>query len=63
VAIGRRPLVNPELRSGVLVQAGDRIVASATSYWLVGPAVSAFRLIDEMSHIRRASEVDSPADE
>ena len=58
VAIGRRPLVDAELSSGALVQAHDRVIGCATSYWLVGsgaarerPAVTAFRrwLIDEMA--------------
>jgi LysR family transcriptional regulator, glycine cleavage system transcriptional activator len=58
VAIGRRPLVDSELRSGALVQAHDTEIESATSYWLIGlskgderPAVAAFRqwLIASMS--------------
>ena len=58
VAIGRRPLVDVELQNGALVQADDRVIESATAYWLIGsaaarerPAVTAFRrwLIDEMS--------------
>lgn len=58
VAMGRRPLVDSELRSGALVQAHDTEIESATSYWLIGlskgderPAVAAFRqwLIAAMS--------------
>src|SRR5262249_30482882 len=58
VAIGGRPLVDPELESGLLVAADDRAIESATSYWLIGPgaaperpAAAAFRrwLTDEMS--------------
>jgi LysR family transcriptional regulator, glycine cleavage system transcriptional activator len=69
VAIGRRPLVHAELSSGALVQADDRVIGCATSYWLVGsgaarerPAVTAFRrwLIDEMSGV---ADSHSPANE
>jgi LysR family glycine cleavage system transcriptional activator len=60
IAIGRRPLVDSELRSGALVQAHDTVIESATSYWLIGcnkdderPAVAAFRqwLIAAMSKV------------
>ena len=35
VAIGRRPLVDPELASGTLVEAGAPTVVATTAYWLV----------------------------
>lgn len=35
MAIGRRPLLDPELASGGLVQAADLVVESAVGYWLV----------------------------
>jgi len=62
VAIGRRPLVDAELRAGSLVQAHNLTVASATSYWLVSsrkggkrPAVSAFStwLLSRMEDLNR----------
>jgi LysR family transcriptional regulator, glycine cleavage system transcriptional activator len=65
VAIGRRPLVDPELHSGVLVPADELVVASTTSYWLIGPspgndrpAVASFRqwLIAQMSEAATAPE-------
>lgn len=37
IAIGRRPLVDPELTSGVLVPAGEPAIESAAGYWLVSP--------------------------
>jgi LysR family transcriptional regulator, glycine cleavage system transcriptional activator len=67
VAIGRLPLVTPELQSGRLVKADGRVVDIETGYWLVGPdgqetrpAIRAFRkwLLEE-SHRYRA-ETGSP---
>jgi LysR family glycine cleavage system transcriptional activator len=37
VALGRRPLVDPDLASGALVDAGLSTVAADTAYWLVSP--------------------------
>ncbi|TSD87641.1 LysR family transcriptional regulator [Mycobacterium sp. KBS0706] len=36
VALGRRPLVDQELASGALVEAGLPAIAAETAYWLVG---------------------------
>jgi LysR family glycine cleavage system transcriptional activator len=56
IAIGRMPLVVPDLNSGRLVKADARIVDIETGYWLVGPsgqetrsAIQSFRkwLLDE----------------
>ena len=38
IAIGRMPLVTPDLQAGRLVKADARIVDIETGYWLVGPA-------------------------
>lgn len=66
IAIGRRPLVDAELANGVLVQAADHVVASATAYWLVGsaaaegrPDIVAFKrwLIGEIAQLGRAAKV------
>jgi DNA-binding transcriptional LysR family regulator len=35
VALGRKPLVDSDLASGALVEAGSETIASATAYWLV----------------------------
>ena len=35
VALGRKPLVDPELADGSLVEVGHEIVAAETAYWLV----------------------------
>lgn len=57
VTIGRKPLVNPELASGSLVEVWDSIFSN-TSYWLVGaesraddPRIMAFRswILQEIS--------------
>lgn len=37
IAIGRRPLVDPELQSGVLVPFFPTTIKSPVGYWLVGP--------------------------
>jgi DNA-binding transcriptional LysR family regulator len=59
VAIGRKPLVNPELESGSLVEVWDS-VDSNTAYWLVGaesraddPRIVAFRswIIEEAASV------------
>jgi LysR family transcriptional regulator, glycine cleavage system transcriptional activator len=56
IAIGRMPLVSPDLQAGRLVKADERIVDIDTGYWLVGPtgqetrpAIRSFRnwLLDE----------------
>ena len=56
VAIGRRPLVNAELDSGTLVEAGTPTIVAQTAYWLVSaegaddrPDLLAFKrwLLDE----------------
>jgi LysR family glycine cleavage system transcriptional activator len=56
IAIGRMPLVSPDLQAGRLVKADERIVDIDTGYWLVGPtgqetrpAIQSFRnwLLDE----------------
>jgi LysR family transcriptional regulator, glycine cleavage system transcriptional activator len=47
VVIGRRPLVDPELAAGTLVQFVERTVRSPTAYWLVGR-----RQTMALSHIR-----------
>lgn len=36
VALGRRPLADPELEAGILVPFQDRPAVSQTAYWLVG---------------------------
>jgi DNA-binding transcriptional LysR family regulator len=38
IAIGRVPMVLPELDAGRLAKADERIVDIETGYWLVGPA-------------------------
>jgi DNA-binding transcriptional LysR family regulator len=38
IAIGRRPMVDPELERGTLVRFDPQEVVSAKSYWLVAPA-------------------------
>jgi DNA-binding transcriptional LysR family regulator len=61
IAIGRMPLVVPDLDAGRLVTADDRIVDIETGYWLVGPsgqetrsAIQSFRrwLLDEAKRYR-----------
>jgi LysR family transcriptional regulator, glycine cleavage system transcriptional activator len=61
IAVGRMPLVSPELRAGRLVKADERIVDIDTGYWLVGPtgqetrpAIRSFRnwLLDEAKRYR-----------
>ncbi len=37
IAVGRMPLVSPDLQAGRLVKADERIVDIETGYWLVGP--------------------------
>lgn len=61
IAIGRMPLVVPDLNAGRLVKADARIVDIETGYWLVGPsgqetrpAIQSFRrwLLDEAKRYR-----------
>jgi LysR family glycine cleavage system transcriptional activator len=61
IAIGRMPLVTPDLQTGRLVKADERIVDVDTGYWLVGPtgqetrpAIRSFRnwLLDEAKRYR-----------
>jgi LysR family transcriptional regulator, glycine cleavage system transcriptional activator len=61
IAIGRMPLVVPDLNAGRLVKADARIVDIETGYWLVGPsgqetrpAIQSFRrwLLDEAKRFR-----------
>jgi LysR family glycine cleavage system transcriptional activator len=61
IAIGRMPLVVPDLDKRRLVKADDRIVDIETGYWLVGPsgqetrsAIQSFRkwLLDEAKRYR-----------
>lgn len=61
IAIGRMPLVVPDLNAGRLVKADARIVDIETGYWLVGPsgqetrpAIQSFRkwLLDEAKQYR-----------
>jgi LysR family glycine cleavage system transcriptional activator len=61
IAIGRMPLVSPDLQSGRLVKADERIVDIETGYWLVGPtgqetrtAIRSFRnwVLDEAKRYR-----------
>jgi LysR family transcriptional regulator, glycine cleavage system transcriptional activator len=61
IAVGRIPLVAPDLKSGRLVKADERIVDIDTGYWLVGPngqetrpAIRSFRnwLLDEAKRYR-----------
>ena len=61
IAVGRMPLVSPDLQAGRLVKADERIVDIDTGYWLVGPtgpetrpAIRSFRnwLLDEAKRYR-----------
>jgi LysR family glycine cleavage system transcriptional activator len=61
IAVGRMPLVSPDLQTGRLVKADARIVDIDTGYWLVGPngqetrpAIRSFRnwLLDEAKRYR-----------
>jgi LysR family glycine cleavage system transcriptional activator len=61
IAIGRIPMVLPEIDAGRLVKADERIVDIETGYWLVGPtgqetrpAIQSFRkwLLDEAKRYR-----------
>jgi LysR family transcriptional regulator, glycine cleavage system transcriptional activator len=61
IAVGRIPLVVPDLNTGRLVKADERIVDIDTGYWLVGPsgqetrpAIQSFRkwLLDEAKRYR-----------
>jgi LysR family transcriptional regulator, glycine cleavage system transcriptional activator len=61
IAVGRMPLVSPDLQSGRLVKADERIVDIETGYWLVGPtgqetrtAIRSFRnwVLDEAKRYR-----------
>jgi DNA-binding transcriptional LysR family regulator len=61
IAIGRLPLVTPDLKAGRLIKADERIVDIETGYWLCGPsgqetrpAIQSFRkwLLDEAKHYR-----------
>jgi DNA-binding transcriptional LysR family regulator len=65
VAIGRRPLIDPELASGVLVAASANSFVAATAYWLVSsaavenrPDLAAFRdwLVEETARFRAIDE-------
>ncbi len=62
IAIGRRPMVDPELERGVLVRFDAREIRSEKSYWLAAPAevfaraeVRTFRewLLDELRPYRQ----------
>jgi DNA-binding transcriptional LysR family regulator len=37
IAIGRAPLISPDLTAGRLVKADTRVIDIETGYWLVGP--------------------------
>jgi DNA-binding transcriptional LysR family regulator len=37
IAIGRAPLISPDLASGRLVMADTKVIDIETGYWLVGP--------------------------
>src|SRR5262245_5204329 len=61
IAVGRLPLVVPDLNAGRLVKADARVVDIETGYWLVGPsgqetrpAIQSFRkwLLDEAKRYR-----------
>jgi LysR family transcriptional regulator, glycine cleavage system transcriptional activator len=61
IAVGRMPLVSPDLQAGRLVKADARIVDIDTGYWLVGPngqetrpAIRSFRnwVLDEAKRYR-----------
>ena len=63
VAIGRRPLIDPELENGILVAAGAKPLTAETAYWLVSSDgvdkrsdLVAFRewLLEESARFREA---------
>jgi LysR family glycine cleavage system transcriptional activator len=65
VAIGRRPLIDPELASGTLVAASEKTLTAETAYWLVSSDgvdkrrdLSAFRdwLLAESARFRGEAE-------
>jgi DNA-binding transcriptional LysR family regulator len=67
IAIGRRPMVDPELEKGTLVRFDTQEVQSAKSYWLVAPAealarseIQAFRewLIEELRSYREKCDMN-----
>jgi len=68
IAIGRRPLVDPELSSGALVRFSECEIAAQTSYWLVAPRQSIYRpdvqafrdwLLGELESLRHANPAAS----
>jgi DNA-binding transcriptional LysR family regulator len=68
VALGRKPLVDADLVSGVLVEASPAIIASTTAYWLVSaenadrrPELFDFKrwLVSEAEHL--ATDADATA--
>jgi LysR family transcriptional regulator, glycine cleavage system transcriptional activator len=70
VALGRKPLVDADLASGTLVEAGGATISSATAYWLVSaesverrPELVDFKrwLVSEAERFDRASETDGSA--
>jgi len=61
IAIGRLPVVDPDLQTARLIKADARIVDIETGYWLVAPvgqetrsAIQSFRkwLLDEVKRFR-----------
>lgn len=67
IAIGRRPMVDPELEQGTLVRFDFQEVQSEKSYWLVAPAealarpeIQAFRewLLEELGSYRKKHETN-----
>jgi DNA-binding transcriptional LysR family regulator len=69
VALGRKPLVDSDLASGALVEAGSETVASATAYWLVSaenadrrPELFDFKrwLVSEAEQFDTPSEASGP---
>jgi DNA-binding transcriptional LysR family regulator len=69
VALGRKPLVDSDLASGALVEAGSETIASTTAYWLVSaenadrrPELFDFKrwLVSEAEPFDTPSEVSGP---
>ena len=75
VALGRKPLVDSDLASGVLVEACEQTVAAGTAYWLVSaeqadsairrPELADFKrwLVDEAARFDADAAADAVADD
>lgn len=62
IAVGRKPLIDDDLASRVLVELGGPVIVSNTSYWLIGSDLAFER--PETRHFRRwlLDELEAKAD-